>query len=254
MKLRILGASGAEFPGSRLPAFLIDDVLLLDAGTIGSALTAKEQWKIRDILLTHAHLDHIKGIPFLADNIVITDKNHTVNIYSISPVLRSLKQSLLNWKVWPDFTVIPDPENAVLKLQTIRARKSFTINSYKVTAYRVKHTVPAVGYLLEDGAGSSLLYTGDMGPTSKIWHAVNTSVRCAIVEVSFPNSMEYMAILAGHLTPNLLKEELKHMKSLPERILVTHPKPQHRRIIKQELRKLGIKNIKVVSDDEEYNI
>ncbi len=254
MKLRILGASGAEFPGSRLPAFLIDDVLLLDAGTVGSVLTAKEQWKIRNILLTHAHLDHIKGLPFLADNIVITDKGHSVNIYSIPPVLRSLKQNIFNWKVWPDFTVIPDPENAVLKLQSIRARKSFKVGSYRITAYRVKHTVPAVGYLVEDEAGSSLLYTGDMGPTSKIWNAVTPSVQCAIVEASFPNSMEYMAILTGHLTPKLLKEELKHMKSLPKRILVTHPKPQHRSIIKRELRELGIKNIKVLSDDEEYEI
>ena len=102
MKLRVLGCSGAEFPGFHPPGFLIDDTLLMDAGTIGSVLNENEQWKIRNIIITHAHLDHIRGIPFLADNIIIKQKNHSVTVMSIPSVIKTIMQNLLNDKVWPD--------------------------------------------------------------------------------------------------------------------------------------------------------
>jgi ribonuclease BN (tRNA processing enzyme) len=254
MKLRVLGASGAEFPDHRLPAFLIDGKVLLDAGTIGSTLKPAEQWKIKHVLLTHSHLDHVKGLPFLADNIIITGKEHRVEVYSISPVLNLIKRNVLNWRVWPDFTAIPDPERGVLKLNTIRAGSRFDVDGLTVTAYKVAHTVPAVGYVVEDRKGGKLLYSGDTGPTSRIWKAVDGNMSCAIVEVSFPNSMTELAVRTGHLTAELLKAEIGKMKAVPERILITHPKPQHRARIKRELGSLRMKNIHMLNDGEEFDI
>jgi len=254
MRLKVIGASGAEFPEDRLPAFLIDGKVLLDAGTICSALPPAEQWKIRHVLLTHTHMDHMRGLPFLADNIAISGKRHRVNVYSTSAVLNLLKRHVLNWRIWPDFTVIPTPESGVLRLVQVRAGSSFKVEGYTVTAYRVEHSVPAVGFVVEDAKGGKLLYTGDTGPTSRIWRAVDSSMRCAIVEVSFPNSMEDLALRAGHLTAALLKEEIGKMKSIPERILITHPKPQHRAAIKRELKALGMKNIRMLTDGEEFDI
>jgi ribonuclease BN (tRNA processing enzyme) len=254
MKLRILGSSGAEFPDYRLPAFMIDNVMLLDAGTIASTLTASEQWKIKNVLLTHTHLDHVKGLPFLADNIIITGKNHSVNVYSTSAVLKSLKRNVLNWRVWPDFTAIPNPDDGVLKLKAIAAGRKFAIDKYTITAHKVEHTVPSVGFVVQDNKGSKLVYTGDTGPTERIWKAIDSSVRCAIVEVSFPNSMEGLAIRTGHLTARLFKNEIKKMKAVPPKIFITHPKPQHRRAIERELRTLKMKNIHMLSDGEEFDI
>jgi ribonuclease BN (tRNA processing enzyme) len=254
MKLRVLGSSGAEFPDYRLPAFLIDNVMLLDAGTIASTLTAREQWKIKHVLLTHTHLDHVKGLPFLADNIIITGKSHRVCVYSTAAVLKSLKRNVLNWRVWPDFTAIPNPDDGVLKLKSIAAGRKNVIDKYTVTAHKVEHTVPAVGYVVENNKGSKLLYVGDSGPTERIWRAADSSVCCAIVEVSFPNSMEGLAIRTGHLTARLLKNEIKKMKAVPPKILISHIKPQHRSAISREIRALGVKNIHILKDGEEFDI
>lgn len=61
MKIRVLNASGSELPGHKnSPAFLVDDFLLLDAGTISLSLDRDAQCRISHIFLTHAHLDHIK--------------------------------------------------------------------------------------------------------------------------------------------------------------------------------------------------
>lgn len=254
MKLRVLGSSGAEFPGFNPPAFLLDDSLLLDAGTVGAVLREDSQWKIRNILITHAHLDHIRGIPFLADNIIIKNKKHSVSVFGIRQVLDALKKSLLNDKVWPDFTSIPNKENAVLRLKPIVPGRAFKINSYTITAYKVSHSVPAAGYVIENSKGRRLLYTGDTGPTDEIWRALSKPVHTAIIEVSMPSSMKEMAVLTGHLTAGLLKKEIKKMKTLPEKILITHPKPQYLKRIKKEVSNLGLKNIKILKDGELYEV
>ncbi|MBI4824240.1 MAG: 3',5'-cyclic-nucleotide phosphodiesterase [Nitrospirae bacterium] len=254
MKLKVLGSAGAEFPNFNPPAFLLDNSVLLDAGTIGAVLDESAQWKIRYILITHAHLDHIKGIPFLADNIIVKNKKHSVTVMAIPSVLNSLKRSLLNGTVWPDFTVIPNPDNAVLKLKGIKKGNTFTVNTYKVTAYEVNHAVSATGYVIEGKGGKRLLYTGDTGPTEKIWQATENPVHCAIVEVSFPNKMKDMAIITGHLTAGLFSGELKKMINIPERILITHPKPQYLKQIRKEIARLRMNNIRILRDGDEFDI
>jgi ribonuclease BN (tRNA processing enzyme) len=248
MRIRVLGCSGAEFPNSNLPAFLIDETILLDAGTIGAVLNEEDQWKIRHILLTHAHLDHIIGIPFLLDNIVIRNKDHNVKVISIPEVLKTLKDNLFNDRVWPDFTKIPSPENPVLRLEEVRYGKPFKVDGYRIEPLKVNHPVPAVGYIIEKG-GKRFLYTGDTGPTDAIWREVNKGyLNAIIIEVSFPNRMKELAINTGHLTPRMLADELRKIDILPQRIFITHPKPQYYRKIKDEIEKLKINGIVILSD------
>jgi ribonuclease BN (tRNA processing enzyme) len=253
VRLKVIGSSGGEFPGHNPPAFLIDESILLDAGTIGASLDEASQWNIRNILITHAHLDHIKGIPFLADNLIIKNKKHSVKIISISKVLMALKKNLLNGRIWPDFTIISAATRPVLELKAILPEKTFKINSYLITAFKMNHSVPAVGYIVEDRKEKRLLYTGDTGPSNAIWKAAG-DIQCAIIEVSFPEKQKAMAIKTGHLTAGLLLEEIKKMERLPERILVTHPKPLYLEQIKNEIRNLPLKNIKILKDGEEYEI
>jgi ribonuclease BN (tRNA processing enzyme) len=255
MKVEILGCSGAEFPGFNPPGFLVDGKILLDAGTIGAYLSENAQWKIRHIIVSHAHLDHIRGIPFLADNIIIKNKRHNVTVIGIAPALKSLKNNLLNNKIWPDFTMIPNAEKAVIRFLEIKPGKRIEINGYKVSAYRVNHSVPAAGYIIENRRGKRLLYTGDTGPTTAIWKgAGRIKIDSAIIEVSFPNKMEAMAVETGHLTPKLLRKELDKINMPPDKILITHPKPQHLKTIRSEIKKLGIPNIRILKDGEVINI
>lgn len=254
MILRVLGASGAEFPGMNPPSFLLDGTMLLDAGTIGSVLSEEEQWAIKHILITHAHLDHIKGIPFLADNLVLRSKEHTVIIMGTLGVLGALKGNLLNNLVWPDFTEIPSVDRPILATRPLYTGDPYDLNGYTITAYDVNHSVEAVGYLVESADGRRLVYTGDTGPTQDLWRAMDKPVHCLIIETSLPNSMHEMAAMTGHLTAELMGRELKKMKHIPERICITHPKPQYAGIIAEEVAALGFSNIVMLREGEEIEI
>lgn len=253
MRLEVLGSAGAEFPGFNPPAFLIDGSLLLDAGTIGSRLNESGQRAIRDILITHAHLDHVRGIPFLADNIITNRTPYRVNVYGIGETLSAIRDNLLNDRIWPDFTKLPSVRNSVIRLRRVTEDRPFSISEYRIKARRVYHTVPAVGYEVEDKAGKKLLYTGDTGPADTVWEKAGR-LHALIIEVSFPNSMERLAIKTGHLTARLLKAELEKLRVMPDRILVTHPKPQYINRIKDELKNIGNGRIELLRDGSAYEI
>lgn len=248
MRVMVLGCSGAEFPNSNLPAFLIDEDILLDAGTIGTVLNEDEQWKIRYILLTHSHLDHIIGIPFLLDNIVIKNKRHHVKVMGVKDTLKTLKDHLLNNRIWPDFTEIPSKKSSALKLERVKYGKSFNLNGYIITPLKVNHTVPAAGYIVERD-GKRLLYTGDTGPTDESFKKILKGyIDAIIIEVSLPNKMKRLAIDTGHLTPELLSQELNKFDVPPGRIFITHPKPQYYKKIKEEILNLRIDSMVMLSD------
>lgn len=256
MKIKILGASGAEFPGHNPPAYLINQHLLLDAGTLGAVLEEEAQWKVRHVLLSHAHLDHIRAIPFLADNIIIKNKGHHITVISIPEVLKELKNHILNGTVWPDFTSI-GKKGPVVRFKELKPEEEIKINSLNIIGVPVNHSVPALGFVIKEvkrGKKISLLiYTGDTGPTERIWQYCN-GADLLISEVSFPNRLSRLAEQTGHLTPELLKKELKKIQRLPQRILLTHPKPQYLGIIQRELKSLRIKGLRFLKEGEELEI
>ncbi|MBI5664005.1 MAG: 3',5'-cyclic-nucleotide phosphodiesterase [Nitrospirae bacterium] len=257
MKITVLGCSPAELSNARLSGFLVDDNLLLDAGTIGVALDKDRQEKIRYVLLSHAHFDHIKDLLFFADEMALNNNKRHVTVMSIPEVIGALKKNVFNNIIWPDFTKLPTLEDPVIVLKDINADKTFTVDGYKVTAYEVDHTVPAVAYLIQDNKGKKLLYMGDTGPSGKIWTSLNESgaqIDGAIMEVSLPNSFKDRAILTGHMTPELLKIELDKMNKLPAAIYITHARPGHKEKIREELLRLKINNIKILKDGEVHEI
>lgn len=252
MKLRILGSAGAELPDFRPPAFLLDDQLLLDAGTIGSVLSEEEQWKIHTIFITHSHLDHIRSIPALADNLIIKNQLHTVSVNSIAEVIEAMHNHLLNDVIWPDFTKIPSEENPVIRFNTICPYQEYTVNGYSIRAIPVNHTVPTVGYQVKSG-GKTLVYTGDTGTTEEIW-SYCSGADALIVEVSFPDYMRDLAELTKHLTASMLVKELEKISVLPKRIFITHPKPQYYDLILKEVENLPIAGVELLRDGSVYEI
>jgi cAMP phosphodiesterase len=161
----------------------------------------------------------------------------------------------LNSSIWPDFTVIPHSKRPVLSLNAVRVQTPIRINEYRITPYRVTHSVPAVGYLVEDKRNRRFFYTGDTGPTESTWRKIGQQqIHGLIIEVSLPNSMGEMAIKTGHLTTGLFRSELLKIKKMPERIYVTHPKPQYFKTIQAELRRLRLDNLTLLREGQTISV
>jgi ribonuclease BN (tRNA processing enzyme) len=251
LRIKVLGAAGSEVPGHNCPAFLIDGKILLDAGTIAVSLNIREEHSLEWILLTHAHLDHIKGIPFLLDNLVTRSTGNTITVLSGKDVLDDLKKNIFNDRIWPDFSRIPTPARPVLRYKSIGTTRPVMIDGYKVTMEKVHHTVPAYGYIIEKDGKKSIAYTGDTGPTHRFWERMSAhEVKCLIMETSFPNRLEKLALASGHLTPSLLEKEIAKMSPPPEKIFIMHVKPQYLQEIEVEIQALEHDNIEFLKDGE----
>ena len=250
MYVKVLGACGSNIPKKNLSSYLLGSNIVFDAGNITSYLGVKAQTKIEHIFITHPHLDHIKDIAFLADNRSINGKGKQLLLYSTANILSYIKEYILNDKIWPDFSSIPDPTNPIVKLCPIEEEEPVLVEGYTITAYKVNHPVPAVGYLVERD-GKSLFYTGDTGPTKSLWEKLSRKIiDVLIVDVSLPNRMKKFAIEWGHLTPELLFEDLKILKEKPKRIYIAHVKYPYAKQIEKELKKLFGPKFKILRGGE----
>ena len=253
MKIKVLGCSGSETIGHNPPGFLVNDTVMLDAGTITAALSIEAQSRITDIFISHTHLDHIKSMLFLADNVIGRIKK-PVNVHSIPAVLDAISKHLMNDLIWPDFTKIPTPKNPVLAYAPFAAMKSIRVAGLTIKAIPMNHPVPAVGFLVGDGK-TSFLYTADTGPNEAIWReaAKVKNLQAIIVDTSFPNMLEGIADASGHFTPRQLAADLEKAKvSVQVPIYIYHIKPVHKTKVIAELRSLGRKSVKILQEGKTY--
>ena len=238
MKLRVLGCAGTLTKTERTVGFLLDGRVLVDAGTVVTALTVAEQRRIDDVVLSHAHLDHIKELPFF-----VGDRWRPgappLRIHGLPPVLAAVRRHLFNGAVWPDLAVLPSKARPLIRYVPMRARVPVRIGGLTFTLVPVSHAVPCAGMLI-DSRGGTVVYTSDTGPTTAIWReARKRDVRAVLVETSFPNAQEGFARMAGHLTPALLEGEMRKLGMPEVPIHVYHLKPEQGRRIRRELAALG---------------
>ena len=234
MRIRVLGAHNTERQKQKQISLLIDGVLAIDAGSLTSTLSLEEQQKIRGLLLTHQHYDHIRDIPSLAMSLFLGVA--TTEIYSIPPALDAVARHLLNNEIYPDFRQKPE-QKPTLRFTVIEPHQPETIEGYTVTAVTVKHSVPTVGYQITDASGKTFFYTADTGPgLAESWQHV--SPQLLIIEVTSSNRFSDWAAASGHLSPKLLKEELagfKEVKGYLPPVLAIHMSPNLEEEITAEL-------------------
>lgn len=234
MKLRTLGCSGGIGQGLRTTSFLLDDDILIDAGTGVGDLTVEEMRAIDHIFLTHVHLDHIACIPFLVDTVGLL-RDRPLTIHALPETLDALQKHIFNWVIWPDFRQIPDGDNPVMVYSPLAVGQTTELAGRKITALPADHTVPAVGYHLDSGRGS-LVFTGDTTTCDPLWEVVNRigNLRYLIIETAFSNPDLDLAVLSKHLCPALLAEELAKLRQ-PAEIFISHLKPAEIRVTMREI-------------------
>jgi len=234
MRLRILGCSGGISGNLRTTSILLDDDVLIDAGTGVGDLSMTELSAIDHVFVTHSHLDHVACIPFLVDT-VNPMRDKPLTIHATEPTVEILRQNLFNWKMWPDFTQIPNERQPYMRYQTLEVGKAVEIGGRRITALPANHTVPAVGFWLDSGRGS-LVFTGDTTANDALWEVVNRidNLRYLIIETAFSNAEKDLAVLSKHLCPSMLADELRKLKRRPE-VYVTHLKPGEIELTMQEV-------------------
>jgi len=237
MKIQVLGCCQGKLPGYYTTAFLLNDHFLLDAGEIGELLRIEEQYNITDVLLTHAHLDHIAGLPFLGD-IIFGRNQRSISIISIPEVIEALHQHVFNNQIWPDFTQLPAEGPPIFRLHSIPPEKNCSIGEFEVIPFPVCHTVPTVGYLVREN-DKALLYSGDTGNIQQLIKIINRTkhIRAALIEISFPNRLKKLAEQTGHLIPASINKLLSEInRSIP--LWLFHMKPQYIKEITEECREV----------------
>ncbi len=252
MRLRVLGCSGGELPRHRTTCFLVDGKLAIDAGALTASLELEDLLAVDDIVLTHSHFDHVKDVPLLSD-LLVGRRTTPVRIHASTACARTLRESVFNDELWPDFTRIPDRQAPVMEIRPFEPGRSFRVGRYTVRPVRVDHPVESVGFVLSDGR-SSIAISGDTGPTSAFWKRVNAEKRlkALLVELSFPNGMQELADLSGHLTPRTLAGELAKLERNGFPVLLYHLKPAHMPELRRELARLALPNVRVLQRGDEF--
>ena len=263
MNIRVLGAHGSDLlvkdlNGSRIcrsVGFLVNEEIMVDAGTLASGLTLEEQKRITHVLLSHLHLDHVKGIPPLVDN-VIELVDHQIAVLSVSSVLDGLQQHIFNDKVFPNFFNFSRRERSVLRSEELKPKQEmYLAGRIRVTPILVNHTVETVGFIIQDDE-AAWIYSGDTYVTEDIWNvaAQIPNLKGVFIEVSFPDAMMDLAIRSKHLTPMLLAKEYRKIGKPDLPLYVYHMKPTVRDQIIHDLLQLDIPPVVVLEEGQEIKL
>ena len=237
MRIRILGCSGGIGAGSRTSAMLVDGDVLIDAGTGIGDLSLGELQRVRHVFLTHAHLDHIAGLPMLVDSIFDENFETPLTVYAREETLRALQEHLFNDVIWPDFGKLPGPERPMLRYRVVVPGDTVTIGHRDFYAVDVMHSVPSLGFTVQN-SGGAFAVSGDTKTNETLWPVLNAcdDLRVLVIEVSFPDEMAALAAQAGHYCPQTMTDDLGRLEHDPE-IWLTGMKPGEERRILDQVRK-----------------
>jgi cAMP phosphodiesterase len=253
MDLRIVGCHGGETPHHRTSAFVVDDRLAIDAGSLTSGLELDAQCRLEACVVSHAHLDHIRDLATIADN-RCQNACPPLVVAATKTTIKILKKHFFNNLLWPDFAAIPSVEKPTIRFLELSPEKRTKVSRYDVRAVLVSHTIESAGFVIE-GPDGAIAYSGDTGPTERIWELLDEQkdLRAMLMEVSFPNREQRLATVSGHHTPKTLGLEMKKYrapKDLPT--LLYHIKPSFQAEVEKECAALKGVNLTVLRNGDQF--
>lgn len=245
-------ANGSANAAQRLTCFVIDDRVTIDAGSIGLAITEGQRRTIRDVIVTHVHMDHIASLPIFVDDL-FGDLTEAIRIHATRSVVELLKADVFNDTVYPKFDELRNEHGNVMEYVPFETGREFRVAHLTVTAVVVNHIVPTIGLLVSDGK-VTVAFSSDTAETDDFWRMVNgaKNLNALFIEASFPNSMQGLADASKHLTPTALQSELTKLNHNGMDILAVHLKAAYREKIAGELRELGIDKLSVMETGRVY--
>jgi len=232
---------------------LIDDCVAVDAGSIAIGLSSEQRSKVRDIIVTHPHMDHIASLPIFIDDLYAT-LTQPIRVHATPEVIELLERDVFNWNVYPRFSGLKNDYGPVMEYVPIPTGVTFKVAHLTVTAVPVNHIVPTVGLVVSDER-STVAFSSDTAETQEFWDVVNRTedVDALLIEASFPNEMARLAEVSRHFTPATLGAELKKLSHNGLDILAVHIKPAYREKIIQQLKDLNISKLRVMEPGKTYS-
>jgi cAMP phosphodiesterase len=245
-------AQGVANLEQRLTCFLVDDCVAVDAGSIAIALTNEQRTKVKDIIVTHPHMDHIASLPIFIDDLYPT-LQEPMRIYATEEVIGLLERDVFNWNVYPRFSELKNNYGPVMEYIAIPIGKPFSVAHLSVVAVPVNHIVPTVGLVVSDGQ-TSVAFSSDTAETEEFWKFVNEmkDLDALLIEASFPDRMSKLAEVSRHFTPASLVKELKKLTHNGMDIMTVHLKPSYREEIIDQLNALNIPTLRVMEPGRIY--
>ena len=251
MLIQVLGGYGGESLECRMTCLLVNGTIALDAGSLSQALSVERQKEVQSILLSHSHMDHTNSLPFFIEN-VYGKSSGAIDIYASAATIYALRKYLFNNATWPDFTRLPNHLVPALRFHEFESEVPVVLDGVKFTPIPVDHLVPTHGFLIE-ADGAAVLWSSDTGPTQRLWEIANRTpnLKALCIDTSFDNSLQRVADLSLHLTPQTLAAELRKLeKKVP--ILLHHLKPSCVDRVKQEVKQLRNPDLEFLEQGKEY--
>ena len=264
--IRVLGCSGSIAARCHTTAFLLDDDILIDAGSGVGELRLDELACIDHILLSHSHLDHVLSIPLLADSVMKLRQGpgglselRPIHVMGLPQTLDALRAHIFNGVIWPDFTRLPSAAHPILRLHEIHEGEALRFPARGGKPDRVvhvlpaAHTVPGVGFGVETPQGW-WVFSGDTGPNPALWQALNgQTIAQLVIETAFGNEEAHLAHISGHLSPQSLAKELAQLDGEVS-VYITHPKPGEVPAVLSQIRALDSRHrIEPLREGQRFN-
>lgn len=240
MQITILGCTGGVGADLRTTCLKLDEDILIDCGTGAGDLTQAEMLRLEAVFLTHSHLDHAGLLPMLADTVGLR-RSRPLIVYALPETIATIKQNVFNFRLWPDYTVLPAPERPYVVFRPVAVGQTVESGGKRITPLPVRHAVPAVGYQLDNGR-ASFVFSGDTTYHEPFWMALNAIVnlRYLMIECTFLNHDVAGAEASGHMRPDLLVQGLEQLNR-PVRLLITHMEPGNEEATMAEIRAVAAK-------------
>lgn len=218
--------------------FVVNDCVAIDAGSLAQSTNEIQKKQIRDVILTHAHLDHVAGLPLFIDDLFATIKR-TLQVHATQEVIDALEKHIFNWEIYPRFSELKNDYGDVVNYRPFQVLEKVEIQNLIFQSIAVNHKVPSIGMIFGDDK-SKIALTGDTAEMDGFWEIVNQekNLNALLIECAFPNELSELAQSSHHLTPNRLEKELtKFKQNCP--VYVVNIKPMYRDKVVEEIKILN---------------
>jgi 3',5'-cyclic-nucleotide phosphodiesterase len=257
MKIQLLSSTfdenGCASRRQHLACFVLNDCLAIDAGSLAFAVSEKQREQIRDVLITHPHLDHIAGLPIFVDDLFST-LTEPLRVYGSDETIATLEKHIFNWEIFPRFSEVKNDYGAIMEYISFSPLGKFSVGNIEIAPIPVNHQISTVGFVISENE-KRIAFTSDTAETFEFWSYINAlpTLDALFIECAFPDRMAELAAVSRHLTPRKLEIELQKFKHSSD-VFVVNLKPMFRDEICAELDVLQIPNLKVMLPNQVYEL